>query len=778
MNGASRKQRRPVLSGRGPFRIQVAAVAVLLAGALAALGAGGSAGATGSTLYVSSTGTDSGTCTTSAAPCATVTYALTQAGLADTILVSGTIDDNVVVNNQSVTIAQDPAGSPAELDGTGKGPVITTEGSALLTVNQLTITGGSAPFGGGIFMQGGDATITDSTISGNTATNSGGGVGNDSYFNLIDSTVSGNSAPGSGFIGGSGAGIATDASGADTIVRSTISGNTAGGVGSGAEGGGIVNVGGSQIISNSTISGNTATGTNGGGGGVSNEAGSVALTDSTISGNSATSYGAAIESVNGVSLAADILADSGGPPAVSECQGVAPIDLDYNVDDDGTCGLSATNHSVSDSATIGSFLRPLQNNGGPTETIALSNGAHNPAQAVIPHAFAAFGEADASCRQPDQRGVPRGAPCDMGAYTLTVGVAPVITSGTSTTFTEGAHGTFSFTATGSPPPTFSETGPLPAGTSLSSSGVLSGTPAAGAAGVYSIAVTATNGIAPDSHQAFTIDVAAAPPPPPVPTHGYWLVGSDGGIFSFGSAGFHGSMGGIPLQRPVVGIVPTANRGGYWLDASDGGVFSFGDTQFYGSIPGLGLHPAGSGLPYSLNAPIVGMVPSHDQAGYFMVASDGGVFAFGDARFAGSCPGIGGCSGAAVAVMPDASGNGYWLVTATGSVYTFGDAPYFGAPGAQASPITSAAATPDGRGYWILDGNGQVFAYGDAAPLGSVAAGATGGFNPATAIFATSDGGGYWVTDALGKVFTFGDAPNDGDMSATHLNGPIIAASGS
>ena len=260
-------------------------------------------------------------------------------------------------------------------------------------------------------------------------------------------------------------------------------------------------------------------------------------------------------------------------------------------------------------------------------------------------------------------------------------------------------------------------------------------------------------------------------------HGYWLVGSDGGIFTFGSALFHGSTGNLVLQRPVVGIVPTVDGGGYWLDASDGGVFSFGDTQFYGSIPGLGLHPAGSGLPHSLNAPIVGMVPSHDQGGYFMVASDGGVFAFGDARFAGSCPGIGGCSGAAVAVMPDASGNGYWLITGAGSVYTFGDAPYLGAPGPQPSPITSAVATPDGRGYYILDANGQVFTYGDAAPDGSVASGSTGGFDPASAIFTTSDNGGYWVADALGHVFTFGDAPYDGGMSGTQLNGPIVAATG-
>ena len=102
--------------------------------------------------------------------------------------------------------------------------------------------------------------------------------------------------------------------------------------------------------------------------------------------------------------------------------------------------------------------------------------------------------------------------------------------------------------------------------------------------------------------------------------GYWLVGSDGGIFSFGSANFYGSTGSLHLQRPVVGIVTTADHGGYWLDASDGGVFSFGDTSFYGSIPGLGISPAGAGGPHDLAAPIVGMVPSADDRGYFMVAS--------------------------------------------------------------------------------------------------------------------------------------------------------------
>jgi hypothetical protein len=232
-----------------------------------------------------------------------------------------------------------------------------------------------------------------------------------------------------------------------------------------------------------------------------------------------------------------------------------------------------------------------------------------------------------------------------------------------------------------------------------------------------------------------------------------------------------------LQRPVVGITPTSDKGGYWLVASDGGIFTFGDAGFFGSLPGMGFAPAQSaGSGKKLNAPIVGMVPSSDGGGYFMVGADGGVFAFGDAKFEGSCPGIGGCSGAAVTVMPDASGNGYWLVTATGHVYAFGDATVLGEPGAQGSPVTSAARTPDGQGYWILLTNGSVDAFGDAAKLGS-AVNQTGGLNPATAIFPTADGQGYWVTSADGAVFVFGDAPDDGGLTGMHLNGSIIAGTG-
>jgi hypothetical protein len=63
--------------------------------------------------------------------------------------------------------------------------------------------------------------------------------------------------------------------------------------------------------------------------------------------------------------------------------------------------------------------------------------------------------------------------------------------------------------------------------------------------------------------------------------GYWFVASDGGIFAFGDAQFHGSMGGTHLNAPVTGMAADAGTGGYWLVGADGGIFSF-LAPFYGA----------------------------------------------------------------------------------------------------------------------------------------------------------------------------------------------------
>jgi hypothetical protein len=69
-----------------------------------------------------------------------------------------------------------------------------------------------------------------------------------------------------------------------------------------------------------------------------------------------------------------------------------------------------------------------------------------------------------------------------------------------------------------------------------------------------------------------------------------MIGSDGGVFAFGDAGFVGSLPGINVHvTNVVGVVATPTGKGYWMVGNDGGVFAFGDANFVGSIPGLGIH---------------------------------------------------------------------------------------------------------------------------------------------------------------------------------------------
>ena len=183
--------------------------------------------------------------------------------------------------------------------------------------------------------------------------------------------------------------------------------------------------------------------------------------------------------------------------------------------------------------------------------------------------------------------------------------------------------------------------------------------------------------------------------------GYWEVASDGGIFSFGDAAFHGSMAGTPLNAPIVGMAATGDGGGYWEVASDGGIFSFGDAAFHGSMAGT-----------PLNAPIVGMAATGDGGGYWEVASDGGIFSFGDAAFHGSMAGTP-LNAPIVGMAATGDGGGYWEVASDGGIFSFGDAAFHGSMAGTPlnAPIVGMAATGDGGGYWEVASDGGIFSFG-------------------------------------------------------------------
>ena len=179
-----------------------------------------------------------------------------------------------------------------------------------------------------------------------------------------------------------------------------------------------------------------------------------------------------------------------------------------------------------------------------------------------------------------------------------------------------------------------------------------------------------------------------------------------GIFTFGDATFYGSMGGVSLNKPVVGMAATPDGKGYWLVASDGGIFSFGDAQFYGSTGGI-----------KLNQPIVGIAADPATGGYWMVASDGGIFSF-NVPFLGSM-GDTRLNKPIVGMAVDPATDGYWLVASDGGIFSF-NAPFFGSTGAIVlnKPITGMEPAPSGKGYRFVASDGGIFDFGSSQFYGS------------------------------------------------------------
>jgi Bacterial Ig-like domain (group 1) len=227
--------------------------------------------------------------------------------------------------------------------------------------------------------------------------------------------------------------------------------------------------------------------------------------------------------------------------------------------------------------------------------------------------------------------------------------------------------------------------------------------------------------------------------------------------------FTATAGSLPGVVPPakVGMAATPDGRGYWLVASDGGIFAYGDASFFGSTGGL-----------ALNRPIVAMAATPDGRGYWLVASDGGIFAFGDAGFYGSTgslvlnrPVVG------MAATPD--GRGYWLVASDGGIFAFGDAAFYGSTGAMAlnRPVVGMTSTPDGKGYWLVASDGGIFAFGDAAFYGSTGAMALN--RPVVDMAAAPDGKGYWLVASDGGIFAFGNAHFYGSTGSLVLNQPMV-----
>ena len=321
-----------------------------------------------------------------AAPGDTINFNLTYPA---TITLSSTLPIGT-----SLTISG-PGASNLAVSGGGSVQVFSIGSGVTATISGVTIKNGSAPFGGGISNEG-TLTISDSALSGNRATGEGGGIFNGSGLTVNNSTLSGNSA----FDGG---GISN--LGGVTVTNCTLSGNSAAQFGGGIS---SLATSGSVDVTNSTLSGNSASV----GGGLFS-GGLLAVTNGTLSGNSA-GIGGGIANVGTLLAKTTIVANtiSGG-----NCYpGIAAFSFGHNLSDDATCAF----YQASDLNSTPSGLDPngLQDNGGPTQTIALV--VTSPAVDAVPvsptnDCTALDGVTPVST---DQRGVarPQGFGCDIGAY--------------------------------------------------------------------------------------------------------------------------------------------------------------------------------------------------------------------------------------------------------------------------------------------------------------------------------------------------------------------------
>jgi hypothetical protein len=367
-------------------------------------------------------GSDSNNCTSSQTACKTIGHAIALAHSGDSIMVAAaTYKENLNIGF-SLNVLGSGAGTPI-IDGGGVNTVITvSSANAHVSLSKLIVQNGFAKFGGGI-NNSGTLAMSNSTITGNTAHfyGCGGGIYNTGTLIVNSSTISQNHAVGSLLKPASGGGICNPG-GTATINNSTLSGNYALAAGGGIQSGGTLTInnstisgnmtlstaasaisGGSGItINNSTISGNTHQN----GLGCSIGGSGMTLSNTTISGNVAGNGYVVLCAT--ASLQNSIIANNSG----GNC-GSGVVSKGYNLSSDSSCNFSNSGDRNNTDPKLG----PLQNNGGPTLTMALPSGS----PAVDAGNPSGCKDGQGHLLTTDQRGMPRPdkedtGGCDMGAY--------------------------------------------------------------------------------------------------------------------------------------------------------------------------------------------------------------------------------------------------------------------------------------------------------------------------------------------------------------------------
>ena len=227
-----------------------------------------------------------------------------------------------------------------------------------------------------------------------------------------------------------------------------------------------------------------------------------------------------------------------------------------------------------------------------------------------------------------------------------------------------------------------------------------------------------------------------------------------------------------LNAPPVGIAAsstsTSAGTGYWIAASDGGVFAEGNAPFLGSMGGQ-----------PLSAPIVGIAANPLRTGYYLVGADGAVYAY-NAPYHGGVNNAG--SGGGTVLIPgnrivgmavDPANGGYDLVDNQGHIYAFGGAPYFDVISYASSAneqIASISFSPSGNGFYALTKDGRVLSYGDVAGQGGYLSGLVG--SPVS-ISRQPGTNGFVIATSSGCAYAYNGGQYYGGMCGNALNGSIV-----